>query len=88
MPREGNIGANDLAKALNYKLLNLHSNGIVNDQEIKSWADARLLKCRLARIRGRVKCEGRSDIKPGSMVKLVGWGDRFNGDAYVSAVRH
>ncbi len=88
VPKGGNIDSADLSSTLDYEELSLHGNGIIEEKEIKSWADARLLKNRLAKIRGRVKSEGRSDIKQGATVKLIGWGDRFNGNAFVSGVRH
>ncbi len=40
------------------------------------------------KIRGRVKFDGRADIKPGQMVLLEGVGDRFNGNVFVSRVLH
>ena len=47
-----------------------------------------LAKSQLAKIIGRVKIQGYPDIKPGELIELAGVGDRFNGTAYVTAVRH
>jgi uncharacterized protein involved in type VI secretion and phage assembly len=43
---------------------------------------------RLAKIRGELTFQGCARVKPGCMVTLAGLGARFNGAAYVSAVRH
>lgn len=62
--------------------------GALNAGEIKMWADAQLLKSRMARIRGRVKFEGIASVNAGDMLELYGLGDRFSGNAFVSGVRH
>lgn len=42
---------------------------------------------KMTKIRGRAKFIGFGEIKPGDTVKITGVGDRFNGKAYVAAVR-
>lgn len=56
--------------------------------QLKSWADAKLLKSRLARICGRVKVFGNAALRPNQVVDLKGLGARFNGNAFVSGVEH
>jgi len=46
------------------------------------------MKHELAKVRGRAKIEGIGAIKPGTVIKLEGVGDRFNGSAFVSGVKH
>jgi Rhs element Vgr protein len=53
---------------------------------MQSWVDARLLRSRLAKIKGRIRLIGLTKIKPGDVVTLEGLGDRFNGKAFVSSV--
>ena len=84
----GNLAAAGLAEVIGLDALNMRHTGQVADGELKAWADARLLKSRLSKIVGRVKCQGFGDIKPGHMLELKGVGDRFNGNAFVGAVRH
>lgn len=84
----GNISASDLTDVLGIsEFAQIHS-GKIEDQELKAWADAKALKAKLAKIRGRVKCQGYAEVKPGSMIELKGVGDRFNGKAFVSGVCH
>lgn len=84
----GNLDGGDIAAGLNADPFELSHSGKVEDAELKAWADARLLKSRLAKIRARVKVEGTAEIKPGQILTLGGLGDRFNGDYYVSGVHH
>jgi Rhs element Vgr protein len=58
------------------------------DAEIKAWADSHLLRSRMARVQGVVTATGSASLKPGMTIALEGLGDRFNGNAFVSGVRH
>ncbi|MBN2635891.1 MAG: type VI secretion system tip protein VgrG [Prolixibacteraceae bacterium] len=84
----GNVSASDLASTINHENLELKNGGIIPDAELQEWADAKSLFNQLSKIRGRVKFQGIPEIKPGKTIELKGVGDRFNGNAYVSAVRH
>jgi uncharacterized protein involved in type VI secretion and phage assembly len=42
----------------------------------------------LSKIRGRVKFQGIAAVKPGTILKLQGVGDRFNGKVYITAINH
>jgi Rhs element Vgr protein len=86
--QHGNIQGNKLAEAVNLDAYELHHSGHVLEQELKSWVNAVMLRSRLGKIRGRVKFTGYAKIKPGDMIKLVGVGDRFEGNAFVTAVKH
>jgi Rhs element Vgr protein len=84
----GNIDGSGLADVIGLEEYDMKHTGGVVDQELKAWSDAKLLKSRLAKIIGRVKCQGYGEIKPGNMLELKGVGDRFNGASFVTAVRH
>ena len=85
----GNITGKKLAETINLKEVELRHSGHVLAEELTEWAKASMLKSRLAKIRGRARIMvGSSLVKPGTMVKLEGLGERFNGKAYVTAVRH
>lgn len=86
--QHGNIESSTLSEVIGLDAFSMQHTGKVEDQELKSWADAKVTKSRLAKIIGRVKCQGFAEIKPGSMISLNGVGDRFNGSAYVTSVRH
>jgi Rhs element Vgr protein len=54
---------------------------------LQAWADARLLRMRLARLRGRATCQGFAGVLPGQIAQIEGIGERFEGKLYVSGVR-
>ena len=83
----GDLDSATLADANKQKSYLVQHGGALTPAEIKQIADASLLKSRLARIRGRLKCDGNATINPGDMIALRGLGGRFNGKAFVSAVR-
>ena len=84
----GNISGASLAEAFAPDHYELQHSGQVLEEELQQWTNASMLKSRLAKIRGRAKIrEGYVAIKPGHLVDLQGIGNRFNGKAFVSAVR-
>jgi Rhs element Vgr protein len=85
--QQGNLSGADLATVIGLSEWQLRHGGWVSDQELKAWADAQLLKSRLAKIRGRVKTKGYPAAKPDTLIELAGAGARFNGLAYVSGIR-
>jgi Rhs element Vgr protein len=87
LPDFGNLDGSTVADANEQEEFILQHGGALATDEIKMWADAQLLKSRLAKIRGRVKFEGIAAINPGDMLELNGLGDRFTGTAFVSGVR-
>ena len=84
----GNLSGAQLAETINLEQYELHHSGYVTEQELKLWADGVMMRSRLAKVRGRVKVSGFSGIKPGDVLKLDGVGDRYNGNAFVTAVKH
>src|SRR5262245_11042308 len=87
-PAAGNIAAKDLAKVLGDDTEEIKHAGALNPDELQTWADARLLRSRLAKVRGRARCQGFAAVQPDTIVKITGIGDRFEGELYVSGVRH
>ncbi len=84
----GNITADDLSSVIDLENLELKSGGATSDVELQEWADAKSLFNQLSKIRGRVKFQGIPTVKPNTVIKLEGVGDRFNGKVYISAIRH
>ncbi|MCF6357935.1 MAG: type VI secretion system tip protein VgrG [Draconibacterium sp.] len=84
----GNITTDDLTSVINLENLELKSGGGTPDVELQEWADAKSLFNQLSKIRGKVKFQGIPAVKPNTVIKLEGVGDRFNGKVYISAVRH
>lgn len=87
LPEQGNLAADELAKIGAAAHLDLR-HADLEQGEAKTWADAAWLLSRLDKISGRGKCEGIATLAPGATVALAGLGARFDGKAFVSAVRH
>jgi Rhs element Vgr protein len=85
---QGLLTGTDLASIIGPDIYEIRHSGRVTDQELQAWADAQLLKSRLAKIRGRVKITGFPGVNPGDIMELRGLGDTFNGKVLVSAVAH
>ncbi len=85
---QGNLTSSSLANLFAPSKIELHTAGHVPQQVLKSWASAYLLKSHLSRIRGTLTTLGNKNLKPDSLVRIQGMGDRFNGEAYVSKVHH
>ena len=84
----GNISPDDLAKVTGLDAMVLRHAGHLSREELQAWADACWQKSRMAKIRGRVTFDGFAKIKTGDLVTLDGLGPRFNGNVFVSGVRH
>lgn len=84
----GNITSKQLSEVIKLATYRLHHHARMNGKELTAFADAVKQKSVLHKIRGRVKFDGRADIKPGQLVLLEGVGDRFNGNVFVSRVFH
>nr|WP_281380708.1 type VI secretion system tip protein VgrG [Rhabdobacter roseus] len=83
----GNVPATDLAKALGQTNHQQYS-APLTDATLQKTADTELLRARLARMQGRVRCQGNVAIRPDAILTLGGVGTRFAGKAYVTGVRH
>ncbi|NMM49677.1 type VI secretion system tip protein VgrG [Marinigracilibium pacificum] len=84
----GNVSVSDLSDVIGLEALPQQHGGRVSPEELQSLSDARFLRSRLAKVRGRLRIIGYSQVKPGDVVQLGGLGDRFNGVAFVSSVGH
>lgn len=84
----GNITTSDLEEIIGLENLELRHGGAVTDKELQDWADATWLYQQLAKVRGRVKFQGIPAVKPNTILKLEGVGDRFNGNVYITGVSH
>jgi Rhs element Vgr protein len=85
---QGNISSADLAKVIGLDEYLLQHGGNRSKPEIKAAADSKTLKSAFSKVRGSVKIEGTSSVKPGDIIKFTGIGSRFSGNAYVSGVMH
>ncbi|MDB5137807.1 MAG: Phage late control protein [Mucilaginibacter sp.] len=85
----GNLSSSDLGDVLGIDEYDVNSGEDITQGELQNLADARLLKARMSRCRGRVRFRGYGgSLNPGDLINLGGVGDRFNGKVFVSGVRH
>jgi len=85
---QGNLSSDVLAQVVDLEVLALPHPGSVQKPELQNWANARLQKARLAKVRGRAKFQGTAAVKPAKLVNLEGVGERFKGKVFVAGVRH
>jgi len=84
----GNIAPNDLADVIGGGTHEIRHGGKLSQPELQAWADGRLLRERLGKVRGRAKFQGFAGVMPGKIIEVNGIGERFEGKLYVSGVRH
>jgi len=84
----GNLDAAEVSSLAGTEEFVLRQAGKITEEEAQNWADARLLRSRMAFIRGRARVEGFSAAVPGITVAFEGLGNRINGMGWVSGVRH
>lgn len=88
LKEEGNLTGKKLSDVTGKKDHELQHTGKLDDGELQAWADAQLMRSRMAKIQGRVKIEGYSVVKMGDTIKLDEFSKKFNGTAFVSEIRH
>ncbi len=85
---QGNLSGKTLADVLSIGEFDIQIPAPGLSSELEVWANAQLLKSRLALIRGKVSFRGNATPKPGALIEIAGCGDRFNGNAFMSSVVH
>jgi Rhs element Vgr protein len=83
----GNLTSDDLAAVAALESYELRHAALA-EEEAQAWADAQWLKSKMSKVSGRAKCEGIGTVDPGDLVTLSGVGERYNGDVFVTGVRH
>ena len=84
----GNLSLGDLSDIIGLDTLELRHGGKITDTELQNWADAKWLFQQMAKVRGRVRFQGIPAVKPNTVLKLDGVGDRFNGNVFVTGIGH
>ncbi|NQD38313.1 type VI secretion system tip protein VgrG [Permianibacter sp. IMCC34836] len=83
----GNYSEDSLAAVIGLDQFALHHAALAED-EAQAWADAQWQKVQISKVCGRIKCEGIGTVNPGDVVTVGGVGERFNGNVFVTGVRH
>lgn len=84
----GNLDPSTLSEVIDLDDLQLKHGGQLTDIDLQGWSDATFKYQQLAKTRGRIMFQGIPSVKPGVMLSLAGVGDRFNGDVYITGVKH
>ncbi|PSL27569.1 type VI secretion system tip protein VgrG [Chitinophaga ginsengisoli] len=84
----GNLTAKSFSGKLSQTDLKLISSTPLPQADLKSWADSTLLRLRMNAMKGTVSFIGSALAKTGKVMELSGVGERFNGNAFIIAVRH
>ncbi|WP_135505475.1 type VI secretion system tip protein VgrG [Roseovarius aestuariivivens] len=85
---QGNLTGQALAQVLDLEDRALRSFSPIGQEALKAWADATLLRSRLARIRGTLTCPGNSGLGADTLLEIKDLGARFNWAGYISKVVH
>lgn len=85
---DSSLSPKSLSEKLSQSGLDLISPTPMTTAELKVWADAILLRKRMAAFKGKVKYIGNATVKTGDIIELEGVGKKFNGNAFVSSVNH
>ncbi len=84
----GNISSKTLSEVVGLSNFELQTSAPLTEEELTNWSKAQLVKSEYSKFRGQVTCQGNNLVLPAKYVTFSGLGDRFNGDHFVSAVRH
>lgn len=85
---QGDIKQSELAEAMGSQEFILQNVISYEESELKPCADFALMKSGLGKIKGKIHFQGNAKVKPGAIIELDKVGNRFNGNVYVSAVKH
>ena len=88
VPSPGNLAPGALADVLGGHPHDLRHGGHLAAPELQAWANSRLLRDRLAKVRGRARFQGFAGVLPGKVMEIAGVGDRLQGKVLVAGVRH
>jgi Rhs element Vgr protein len=84
----GNISSKKLSEVVGLSSYGLQTSGALQNDELTTWTNAQLTKSEYAKIRGTAKFRGTTLVNVANYITLQGFGDRFNGDHFVSGMRH
>jgi Rhs element Vgr protein len=85
---QGNLDSATLANVLGLSTYAVQSAIPLESGALTGWSKAQQLKAGLSRIRGRMRFQGSSLAKVGTLIEVKGVGARFNGNVLVSGVKH
>jgi phage protein D/phage baseplate assembly protein gpV len=84
----GNLTAKKLAEVMAVSPFVQQTAAARPEAGLAGWSAAALMRAKLSQLTGTVSFQGSALAKPGTRIMLANLGARFNGDAFVSGVRH
>ncbi|WP_296382170.1 type VI secretion system tip protein VgrG [Winogradskyella sp.] len=84
----GNLSSKKLSGVVDLKDYTLQTAASLNEENLRGWSKAQILKSELSKFCGEVTCQGTGKVYPGQFITLNGLGKRFNGNHFVSGVTH
>lgn len=84
----GNLDGATMAEAIGFDTCTLSHPVPVEADELQAWADGKMIRSRLAMLRGRLGMPGLAEIVLLDEIELEGIGKRFDGPSFVTGVRH
>lgn len=88
LSKQGNLTGSQLAGKIAFPAETLVSTAPLDKNELKTWANAQALKARMTTIQGNITFFGNASPKLNTLLKLSGFGDRFNNNALITSIRH
>lgn len=85
---QGNLKPKEMGTKIELPVANFASTAPLTRGELKTWADAQLLKYRMSGIQGSITIFGNAKPKINALIDLDGFGDRFNNHALITSIQH
>lgn len=82
----GNLKSNSIAGDLSAPTLQKFTSAPLSSDELKAFSDSWSTKSSLSKIQGRIIIPGTANLKAGDFVELANFGDRFDGNAFISKI--
>ena len=82
----GNLTSQTIAEGLSVPKLNKFTSASVSTEELTAYSKSWISKSALSKIQGKITIPGTTRLLPGDLVELKNFGDRFDGDAFVSKI--
>ncbi len=80
--------AKDLSNVLPDQTFELKTTAPLSKEYMQEWANAKINRSRLAKVRGSVSFQGSELAEPNTTIRLSGLGDSLSGEVFISKVTH
>ena len=85
---QGNVSVTNLSEAVSAPDYRQQSAGLFEKKQLEDWSASKLMRTSISAYKCRFKFQGNEKATVGSMIEIAGMGNRFNGNAFISSVRH